>query len=736
MRQDLDDACGLEFSLALCLCQLHQLLIAFALEERAVTSSVYARMSGEFNRSETNGDGFGMSGANGSAPASPVATAGMASATPASAGPAGAMPKGVEDVMYSDIGVTTLLNRLKQSIASARDFAAFLKKRSSLEEEQATGLKRLAKSQMESLKRTEVRSGSYAVQLAEVMRVHERMADNGMQFALSLHQMHEDLNELSTNMERGRKQWKHEGLDSEKRASDAEAAMQKAKSKYDSLAEDYDRARTGDTKGSKRIGIKGPKSAEQYESDLLRKTQAADQEYEDRVKQARRQRESLINTERPKAVKALQELIKECDSALALQLQKFATFNEKLLLGNGLAVTPLTDKDTAGSQRSMRDVIYEIDNDTDFNSYVRGHMSKVPARSGDIRYEQHPTLAPKTQKPMDPKPAASSFSHTPGQPQLPPLSVDTAGPDLMSQSASANSRYGSGMGQQSAFSQSQSAFAQSQSAFGQPPSSGYQQPPPASQFNQSQSPTYGGSTQQRETPYNPNATPARDGYSAGGFAAAPPYPTYGSDRSAAGSYNTPPQTTGSIAGPNRQFSNQLPSGGSMSPTHHNLPPLRPVFGIGLEELFQRDQNAVPVVVMQCILAVDTFGLDVEGIYRLSGNATHINALKSQFDHNASQIDFRNPANFFHDVNGVATLLKQFFRDLPDPLFTALQYTGFIDAAKIEDENQRRDALHQQINDLPDPNYATLRALVLHMHRVMQNESRNRMGASNLALCFA
>ena len=239
----------------------------------------------------------------------------------------GAVPKAVEDVMYSDFGVNTLLNRLKQSIASARDFAAFLKKRSSLEEEQATGLKRLARGQLETLRRAEVKTGSYASQLAEVMKVHERMADNGMQFALSLHQMHEDLNELSANMERGRKQWKHEGLDAEKRASDAEAAMHKAKTRYDGLAEDYDRARTGDTKGSKRLGLKGPKSAEQYESDMLRKTQQADQEYEERVKQAKSHREKLISSERPRAVKALLELIRECDSALTLQLQKFGTLS-------------------------------------------------------------------------------------------------------------------------------------------------------------------------------------------------------------------------------------------------------------------------------------------------------------------------------------------------------------------------------------------------------------------------
>jgi len=33
------------------------------------------------------------------------------------------------------------------------------------------------------------------------------------------------------------------------------------------------------------------------------------------------------------------------------------------------------------------------------------------------------------------------------------------------------------------------------------------------------------------------------------------------------------------------------------------------------------------------------------------------------------------------VNSVAGLLKQFFRDLPDPLFTSEHYAGFIDAAR-------------------------------------------------------
>lgn len=161
--------------------------------------------------------------------------------------------------------------------------------------------------------------------------MHERMADNGMQFALSLHQMHEDLNELSNNVERGRKNWKHEGLNAEKRATDAESLMERAKAKYDGLAEDYDRAKTGDIKGSRRI-MKGPKSAAQHEEDLLRKVQAADSDYANKVQLAKSQREELITTARPRAIKALEELIRECDSALGLQLQKFGIEHPTLAL--------------------------------------------------------------------------------------------------------------------------------------------------------------------------------------------------------------------------------------------------------------------------------------------------------------------------------------------------------------------------------------------------------------------
>jgi hypothetical protein len=130
------------------------------------------------------------------------------------------------------------------------------------------------------------------------------------------------------------------------------------------------------------------------------------------------------------------------------------------------------------------------------------------------------------------------------------------------------------------------------------------------------------------------------------------------------------------------------------------------------------------------------------------------------------VDFRNPESFFHDVNSVAGTLKQFFRELPDPLLTSEHYGSFIDAARkfgdvsrvllinpgIDDDIVRRDSLHAIINGLPDPNYATLRVLALvnglvlyrsptladlsqHLNRVQERSAVNRMSAGNLAICF-
>ncbi|KIN07675.1 hypothetical protein OIDMADRAFT_186489 [Oidiodendron maius Zn] len=548
----------------------------------------------------------------------------------------------------------------------------------------------------DNIRKPESRHGSFLQAYEELTMIHERIADNGAQFAISLHQMHDDILEMVANVERSRKQWKNTGLAAEQRVADTEAAMRKSKAKYDALADDYDRARTGDRQAGKKFGLKGPKSAAQHEEDLLRKVQAADADYASKVQTAQAQRSELRSKLRPEAVKALEDSIRECDSALTLQMQKFASFNEKLLLSNGLNISPLKDNEPGDHPRSLRETVFAINNERDFSNYISSFRSKVPPRAPEIKYErnvvlnppQQPTPAPQTQRQSDPP---ASFSSRQG----PPQSFGVQPNPLQSHA--------------------------SQPYNGQPPPPGMQQHERT--FSQGQIPQQYNNGSMALAGGPPMGPPGHGAYNTGSISSSVPPQLQ----------TLPFQTAGTP--PPQQYPQRVPSSPYSPSGAGNLPPLKPVFGVSLDELFERDSSAVPMVVYQCIQAVDLFGLEVEGIYRLSGTASHITKLKAMFDNDASRLDFRNPENFFHDVNSVAGLLKQFFRELPDPLLTAEHYASFIEAARNEDDIVRRDSLHAIINALPDPNYATLRALTLHLNRVQENSFANRMNASNLAIVF-
>lgn len=72
--------------------------------------------------------------------------------------------------------------------------------------------------------------------------------------------------------------------------------------------------------------------------------------------------------------------------------------------------------------------------------------------------------------------------------------------------------------------------------------------------------------------------------------------------------------------------------GSYLPLDIPLPPIRPVFGVSLGDLFDRDLTMVPLIVDKCIAAVETFALNMEGLYRVNGSTTNIARLKMLFDH--------------------------------------------------------------------------------------------------------
>jgi DNA repair exonuclease SbcCD nuclease subunit len=69
------------------------------------------------------------------------------------------------------------------------------------------------------------------------------------------------------------------------------------------------------------------------------------------------------------------------------------------------------------------------------------------------------------------------------------------------------------------------------------------------------------------------------------------------------------------------------------------------------------------------------------------------------------------------------VLKQWLRELPDPLMTARLRAEFLKAARNEDVRLRHIRLHEQVNDLPDANYATVRYFMGHLHQCVHTCSR-------------
>jgi Rho GTPase-activating protein RGD1 len=128
-------------------------------------------------------------------------------------------------------------------------------------------------------------------------------------------------------------------------------------------------------------------------------------------------------------------------------------------------------------------------------------------------------------------------------------------------------------------------------------------------------------------------------------------------------------------------SGQFYPSGSVEPYQLSTPKGH-TFGASLDEVLSRENSTLPLIVAQCVIAVDQFGMTSEGIYRVSGTTSNLAKLKQLFDFEPENIDFRTPTGFFGDIHAVAGILKQYLRELPEPLLTKEYYKDFIEVARI------------------------------------------------------
>ncbi|CAO2608406.1 Breakpoint cluster region protein [Lemmus lemmus] len=157
-----------------------------------------------------------------------------------------------------------------------------------------------------------------------------------------------------------------------------------------------------------------------------------------------------------------------------------------------------------------------------------------------------------------------------------------------------------------------------------------------------------------------------------------------------------------------------------------------VFGVKIAVVTKRERSKVPYIVRQCVEEIERRGMEEVGIYRVSGVATDIQALKAAFDVNNKDVSVMMSEM---DVNAIAGTLKLYFRELPEPLFTDEFYPNFAEGIALSDPVAKESCMLNLLLSLPEANLVTFLFLLDHLKRVAEKEPVNKMSLHNLATVF-
>lgn len=162
---------------------------------------------------------------------------------------------------------------------------------------------------------------------------------------------------------------------------------------------------------------------------------------------------------------------------------------------------------------------------------------------------------------------------------------------------------------------------------------------------------------------------------------------------------------------------------------------KPIFGAPLCEAVVRtmmcDGVQLPGVFRECIDYIERHGMKCEGIYRVSGIKSKVDELKAAYDREES------PNLEDYDPNTVASLLKQYLRELPENVLTKELMPRFEDACgKTMDTNEKVLDFQRLLKDLPLHNYLLISWLIVHMDHIIAKESETKMNIQNISIVLS
>ncbi|EMP30050.1 StAR-related lipid transfer protein 13, partial [Chelonia mydas] len=155
-----------------------------------------------------------------------------------------------------------------------------------------------------------------------------------------------------------------------------------------------------------------------------------------------------------------------------------------------------------------------------------------------------------------------------------------------------------------------------------------------------------------------------------------------------------------------------------------------VFGVPLIVHVQRTGQPLPQSMQQALRYLRSNCLDQVGLFRKSGVKSRIQALRQMNESSPENVSYEDQSAY-----DVADMVKQFFRDLPEPLLTSKLGETFLHIYQYVPKEQRLLAVQAAIMLMSDENREVLQTLLCFLSDVCSVEE-NQMTPMNVAVCLA
>ncbi|NXI86098.1 RHG07 protein, partial [Rhipidura dahli] len=156
-----------------------------------------------------------------------------------------------------------------------------------------------------------------------------------------------------------------------------------------------------------------------------------------------------------------------------------------------------------------------------------------------------------------------------------------------------------------------------------------------------------------------------------------------------------------------------------------------VFGVPLLLNVQRTSHPLPNGILQALEYLRSHFLDQVGLFRKSGVKSRILSLREMNETNPNNVCYEGQSAF-----DVADMVKQYFRDLPEPIFTSRLCESFLHIYQYVPKDEQLQAVQAAILLLPKENREALKILLFFLRDVVAFVEENQMTPTNIAVCLA